>query len=240
MTREEALKILDLDANYTEEQLRTNYKKKMRIWHPDISKEKNAEEMAKKINEAKAILEQKNTEISFDSSINIEKLKLEIVNSLIEKYLDKINSREDINKYDFITRKTINNIILKIEVLESVIEKCNNQIPILNAYKICNIEIKNTIRKYILEYCIAHSIAYDYTKKNQIVVNSKVLHLDDSIVNIFSILNKEKKEDDMIDKIEDNTYEFISKVKKTTKKTYDKTKDVVGSFKNKVKKYIKH
>ena len=87
MTRKEALKILELDDNFTEEELRINYKKQMRKWHPDICESENAEEMAKKINEARTILEQKSDEeITFDSDIDVEELKNKIVNTLIEEY----------------------------------------------------------------------------------------------------------------------------------------------------------
>lgn len=56
MSYDEALKILDLKPGFNEDDLRKSYRRKMREWHPDICKSSNAEEMSKKINEAKEIL----------------------------------------------------------------------------------------------------------------------------------------------------------------------------------------
>ena len=121
-----------------------------------------------------------------------------------------------------------------------MIKKYNRSTAILNAYRICEIEIETAIRKYVLEYCMFHSIEYEYNEKNQILINNKVLDLDNGIINIYELLKREKKENDVVDRIEDNTTEFMAKVKTTTKKTYDKTKCAVDILRDKVKKYIKH
>ena len=60
MTYNEALQLLELKSGFTKEELNKNYKRLMRRWHPDICNATNAEEMMKKLNEAKEILSEKN------------------------------------------------------------------------------------------------------------------------------------------------------------------------------------
>lgn len=59
MSFDEALKLLNLTYNYTEEELKKAYRSKIRKYHPDLASKENkqyAEEMSKKINEAHEIL----------------------------------------------------------------------------------------------------------------------------------------------------------------------------------------
>lgn len=56
MEREEALKLFALSEAYTDKDLRKTYLKLSKKYHPDINNSQDAEEMMKKINEARDVL----------------------------------------------------------------------------------------------------------------------------------------------------------------------------------------
>ena len=71
MTLEQALKILNLNKNYTEEELKKSYRSLIVKYHPDKHPESNktyAENKTKQINEAKEILEKALKNISYTSN----------------------------------------------------------------------------------------------------------------------------------------------------------------------------
>ena len=232
MTRKEAMKILDLENGYTDEELRINYKKAMRRWHPDICKEENAEEMAKKINEAKYVLENKCESLDFYDNLSCEELKSKTVSDLIEKYLNNINT-DDLGNYDVITKKVILDVIFKIKAFNSYIDRCNNNLFIKNAYDLFDKQIKTIIRKYIIKYCTFHNIDYNYNSSYDLIVNKEVIDAEEGIFKVYEILVNEKEENDVFDTIENTTTEFVNKVKVKSKNTYTKTKDVINNLKNK-------
>ena len=102
MTYNEALQLLELKSGFTKEELNKNYKRLMRKWHPDICNATNAEEMAKKLNEAKEILSEKNNNndnfynenIYYNNDPKLKIKKEEYVNKIrsIFKNIDKIKT----------------------------------------------------------------------------------------------------------------------------------------------------
>ena len=56
MTFDEALQILQLKQGYTEKELKTNYHKLIKQWHPDLNPSPEAAKNAQELNEAQAIL----------------------------------------------------------------------------------------------------------------------------------------------------------------------------------------
>ena len=74
MTKEMAMKILGLPANYTENDLRTNYRKKMMLNHPDHNGEVR---LAQEINLAYELLKSKYPSSSMTGSkLSYKELKI--------------------------------------------------------------------------------------------------------------------------------------------------------------------
>ena len=69
----EALNILNLNYGYNEENLKTAYKNKSKIWHPDLGRDPSGE-MMKKINMARdilmAYLVSKGNKVDFELSLS--------------------------------------------------------------------------------------------------------------------------------------------------------------------------
>ena len=123
MTLEKALEILNLDTNFTEEELKKQYHKLALENHPDYNKSADAEENMKRINEAKEVLEKylknknsyNNNKTNYKSRTNYnfkEKLIAEFVKKL-EKYKDFTNNFKLV-KYNEMIDKIINDFKVKI------------------------------------------------------------------------------------------------------------------------------
>ncbi|PCJ66518.1 MAG: hypothetical protein COA58_06995 [Bacteroidetes bacterium] len=95
-------KILDLDNYASVEEVKTAYKAKIKIYHPDINKDPDAEEMSKYFNLAKTHLdtqEKKNQydrELKFAYLIEINRLK----SAPKRNYFDKLSRRERSEKLE--------------------------------------------------------------------------------------------------------------------------------------------
>lgn len=63
-------KILEVNENSTDEEIRNSYKKLAKKYHPDLNKDKNAEEKFKEINYAYEILSDKSKRKEYDLKIN--------------------------------------------------------------------------------------------------------------------------------------------------------------------------
>ena len=84
MTRELAMKILGLPANYTENDLRTNYRKKMMLNHPDHNGEVR---LAQEINLAYELLKSKYPSSSMtEPKLSYKKLKIKELKEMIVGY----------------------------------------------------------------------------------------------------------------------------------------------------------
>jgi curved DNA-binding protein len=59
-------KILGLERGATQEEIKRAYKKLARKYHPDVSKEKNAEERFKEVNEAHEVLKDPEKRAAYD------------------------------------------------------------------------------------------------------------------------------------------------------------------------------
>ena len=59
--------ILGVDRQATREQIKKAFRKKARLYHPDVSKEENAEAMMKDVNEANAVLSDPEKRAAYDS-----------------------------------------------------------------------------------------------------------------------------------------------------------------------------
>lgn len=57
MTADEALRLFNLKANYTQQDLKTRYRELTKKWHPDLNLSPNAEEIMSSINTAYEILQ---------------------------------------------------------------------------------------------------------------------------------------------------------------------------------------
>ena len=122
MTLEKALEILNLDINFTEEELKKQYHKLALENHPDYNKSADAEENMKRINEAKEVLEKhlknKNSYNNnrTDYTANKNNFKEKIIAKFVkhlEKYKDFTNNLKLV-KYNEMIDKIINDFKVKI------------------------------------------------------------------------------------------------------------------------------
>ena len=124
MTLEKALEILNLDINFTEEELKKQYHKLALENHPDYNKSADAEENMKRINEAKEVLEKylknknsyNNNNNRTDYTTNKNNFKEKVIAEFakkLEKYKDSTNNLKLV-KYNEMIDKIINDFKVKI------------------------------------------------------------------------------------------------------------------------------
>ena len=159
MTLEEALYILNLNKNYTEEELKKEYKSLIVKYHPDKnpeSKKTYAENKSKQINEAKDILEKnlknKNTshtynKTNYHTQENQQNNNLEFLNLLkkARKFiLEEYNTINSISYNDKIFMKHKSNLT---NILDNFLEK----ITTINDIAVLKKEYKSFFNRYNLE-----------------------------------------------------------------------------------------
>ena len=185
MEREEALKIFALSEAYTDKDLRKTYLKLSKKYHPDVNNSQDAEEMMKKINEARDVLSSftfSNSSQSFD----LKKFHKELVVKLKNK-LQGVNQNDEY-------LKGIKQIIIEFENI-SLNNKCKDDIS--NEYvkasnKILDVfsEIKqNFLKKYNIPVQYSyHTIFFNnlgelYEWLNKINDEFKLENLKQKIIN---------------------------------------------------------
>ena len=96
MDLKKALKILNLTQNYTEEQLKKNYRRLANVYHPDRNNTEEANQLMKEINEARdylvLYLKERNSNPQNDSYFDLEsykKEKIRIINDKVEFTFEK-------------------------------------------------------------------------------------------------------------------------------------------------------
>ena len=181
MTLNDARKILGLGNSFTEEELRKAYREESKKYHPDLNKEKNAEEKMKKINNAYEYLK-KGLKNGFENEWNVNK-KAEGSNSC---------PADEYDDFDDIWTEFHGTLMYKIEICELLNKEKNNIIfkgrkfkseGFLNYSRFCDYEVKfyNECIKKINKCCdkILISILlknfYQEQKERQKTLVSKIL-----------------------------------------------------------------
>ena len=182
MTYNEALQLLELKSGFTKEELNKNYKRLMRRWHPDICNASNAEEMAKKLNEAKEILSEKNNNNDNFHNENVyynndPKLKIKK-----EEYVNKIRSIfKNVDKIK-INGESTNLFILEILFmqLQAILDINNSQNmeTLENNYCYYDDFFRKMLKKYILLYCLEESMYFENLDKYICMIEDERINIE--------------------------------------------------------------
>lgn len=152
MTLEEALNILNLNKNYTEEELKKSYRSIIIKYHPDKntkSKKSYAENKSKQINEAKDILEKnlKNKNTSHTNNkpnYHTQNNNLEFLNLLKKArnfVIEEYNTINSIDSNDLIFMKHKYN-------LTNILDTFLNKITIINDEQVLKKEYQSFFNRY--------------------------------------------------------------------------------------------
>ena len=180
MTYNEALQLLELKSGFTKEELNKNYKRLMRKWHPDICNAKNAEEMAKRLNEAKEVLSGNNNDNFYNENVyynNDPKLKIKK-----EEYVNKIRSIfKNVDKIK-INGESSNLFILEILFmqLQAILDINNAQdIETLeNNYRYYDDYFRRMLIKYMLLYCLEESMYFENLDKYICMIEDESINIE--------------------------------------------------------------
>ena len=202
MTINEAMDILDLKAGFTNEELDKNYKRKMMEWHPDVCKKPNAEQIAKKINEARNILRiSKKNNDSYE--YNYEDTNFIMMREKYFKDLEYISilgfDISSISDADYNTASTAT--LLAMLLMSARIDMGSiNSIEKLN--KLYN-EYKEKIFQYIVDYvksfCAYNGLKiYHYDERNFIIEKDYTINIEKGFYNVYDCLQKIKNESNIL------------------------------------------
>ena len=180
MTYNEALQLLELKSGFTKEELNKNYKRLMRKWHPDICNAKNAEEMAKRLNEAKEVLSGNNNDNFYNENVyynNDPKLKIKK-----EEYVNKIRSI-----FKNVDKIKINGESSNLFILEILFMQLQAILDINNAQDIETLEnnycyyddyFRRMLKKYMLLYCLEESMYFENLDKYICMIEDESINIE--------------------------------------------------------------
>ena len=166
MTLEQALKILNLNENYTEEELKKSYRSLIVKYHPDKHPESNktyAENKTKQINEAKEILEKALKNISYTSNNksnyhtngNPKNNNQEFLNLLkkAKKFVeDEYNKINNISSYDKIFMKHRSNLTNILDKFLSKLTTINDEQTLKKEYEAFFDKYNNELQRYYIDF----------------------------------------------------------------------------------------
>ncbi len=151
MEREEALKLFALSEAYTDKDLRKTYLKLSKKYHPDVNNSQDAEEMMKKINEARDVL----SSFTFSNSSQSFDLK-KFHKELVVKLKNKLQGANQNDEY----LKEIKQIIIEFENI-SLNNKCKDDIS--NEYVKASNKILDVFSKIKQNFFKKYNIPVQYS-----------------------------------------------------------------------------
>ena len=151
MEIEEALKLFALSEAYTDKDLRKTYLKLSKKYHPDVNNSQDAEEMMKKINEARDVL----SSFTFSNSSQSFDLK-KFHKELVVKLKNKLQGANQNDEY----LKEIKQIIIEFENI-SLNNKCKDDIS--NEYVKASNKILDVFSKIKQNFFKKYNIPVQYS-----------------------------------------------------------------------------
>lgn len=224
MSFDEALKLLNLKYNYTEEELKKAYRDKIRKYHPDLASKENkqyAEEMSKKINEAHEILKNrtgyKQTTNSY-TGVNLYEYKQKKRKEL--KDFIEIDSK-------LTNEKTFDSLVRTIGQVESYwffyISSARSPVGVDLAFNNAKRKIK-----YMLEATKELFYAHYFIDEKTAPTLNYDLAVEDFLLELLKIKNRNSKIVIFQKRVEDETAEYISFT------GYNKVKEVIEQIKKNI------
>jgi len=166
MNYRKALCLLNLNENFTEEDLKKSYRKLMTIYHPDknINNQECAEEKTKEINEARTLLiDYLKNKKRFSNNSYQNNQESEVRRMKIRMTDEVLHEIQEINKIDNKDKIFINHKIILLNIISNFLDKLsvNNNKSIIEAL----------YQKYKQEYLIALVIyRYDFSVTSHVTI----------------------------------------------------------------------
>lgn len=205
MNFNKALSILGLTSNYTEEELKKNYRQLVSKYHPDLYQNKSkkeiekAEEKTKELNTAYEYLKKCLNDRKTSSNSN-EYSTRSAFNKIVNDYRDRLKKELERIKNEIYQINDTNEPLLK-EVKEKIllIIKNNNldngyTINELNQiYKTTKENINKELKKYAENYCKKYNLNYNesFPKFDTLKTLHKFLVQHKKITALLNLINKE-------------------------------------------------
>lgn len=212
LTYEESLKILNITENYTEEELKKNYRKYLKKMHPDVSVGKSKEEQEEMEYKSKQVIE----------------AYTKLLKKLKGEYVYFPNSSVNTNKKSNNTSNNINIGEYKKQILKKIsfyIKDIENINPIIPNFKDERIELLKYSTLIALFYNKKEGIDNEYKKfKNRVIKINKLI--------------KEKLFEE--NKIDENKLNITINYDQPVKKFYDEMEEISEKYgkKSKLKKQL--
>ncbi len=206
-----ALKIMGLNRNFTEPELKAAYKRLIMKWHPDLCKDTYiATEKTQEINLARDYLSsylkinrtstvRSNTSYSSNpkreqkSRVKVAQIFCDILNTYIRKSVNV-----ELDEEAELVKKEIEVILLKYafdtaKYDDDDIDKVNEM------YLLCVKKVNDLLIDYIHSYCNKRGFRYRDTQSSIIVEYDYIILIKDTIYSIFDKLSKIKKKESLND-----------------------------------------
>ena len=256
MNFEKALRILGLNSNFTEEELKKAHRVLVNKYHPDRNKSPEAEDKMKEINEARDYLlnyikkNNRNNQTNYNSynyNQNTQYQSTEGVKEYLFKKYEELNNITDLDLKEYKVSNKIENIIFEMKqfilIFVLKLDAMKNKQDVDNAFNECLQKIRNHFKKLkdefykennIVEKDVEETINYGCTLKE---FYEQLLKIKDKYSNI-SMINEKYKELKRIVNFDTNEYKLSINIKTIIEKIKNVPEMFISTSKTSSNKYF--